>query len=70
MSIVSEEPLAPPVDDDMLSIYDDLSKDWPVSRVDKTEIFGAWQFAKWPGRCSAAEGTAACGARGRPPGLA
>jgi len=27
----------------------------------------AWQSAKWPGRCSAAEGTAACSARGRPP---
>ena len=36
----------------------------------KTEILALGSWAKWPRRCSAAEGTAACGARGRPPGLA
>jgi hypothetical protein len=39
-------------------------------RVHKTEILALGSLAKWPRRCSAAEGTAACGARGRPPGLA
>ncbi len=41
-----------------------------VSRLDKTEILALGSLPKWPRRCSAAEGTAACGARGRPPGLA
>ena len=36
----------------------------------KTEILALGSLTKWPRRCSAAEGTAACGARGRPPGLA
>ena len=35
----------------------------------RTEILALGGLAKWPRRCSAAEGTAACGARGRPPGL-
>jgi hypothetical protein len=42
----------------------------PRARQKGTEILALGSLAKWPRRCSAAEGTAACGARGRPPGLA
>jgi hypothetical protein len=39
-------------------------------KVDKSEILALGSLPKWPWRCSAAGGSAACGARGRPPRLA